>query len=90
MHHLFRFLAVTVLVLGVARVASAQSVTFNFEDGTDQGFGTGFGNDASKTFTVASVGGSMRMLVPRTGGFQEAGRETGNSAEAFYQAMLAA
>ena len=29
---------------------SAQSVTYNFEDGTDQGFGTGFGNDASASF----------------------------------------
>src|SRR3954462_4404043 len=58
---------------------SAQSVTYNFEDGTDQGFGAGFGNDASKTFDIVNIGGSNRMEVP-LGGFQVAGRETGNPA----------
>src|SRR4051794_38788378 len=60
--------------------ASAQSVTYNFEDGTDQGFGAGFGNDASKTFNIVNIGGSNRMEVP-LGGFQVAGRETGNPAD---------
>jgi hypothetical protein len=69
--------------------ASAASSIFDFEGGTDQGWGTGFGNDASATFTIQDIGGSNRMRVPRTG-FQSAGRETGNVAEDFYQAMLAA
>jgi hypothetical protein len=69
--------------------ANAASSVFDFEDGTDQGWGTGFGNDASATFTIANVGGSNRMRVPRAG-FQSAGRETANPGEDFYQAMLAA
>src|SRR2546430_13787487 len=89
MHHVFRTAAIAVLLL-VAAKASAQSAIFNFDDGTDQGFGTGFGDDASKTFTVTNIGGSNRMLVPRTGAFQEAGVGTGNAATPFYQAMLAA
>src|SRR5437867_4488530 len=86
MQHLFRMAAIAALLLGAAK-ASAQSSIFDFEDGTDQGFGTGFGDDASKTFTIATVAGSKRMFVPRTGAFQEAGRQTSNSSEAFYQAM---
>jgi hypothetical protein len=74
----------------VSSQASAQSVTYNFEDGTDQGFGSGFGNDASKTFNIVTIGGSKRMEVPDTAAFQEAGRETGNPADPQYQVMLAA
>jgi hypothetical protein len=77
------------LLLG-AHLASAQSATFTFEDGTDQGWGDGFGNDASKTFPIDNIAGSNRMRVVRDGGFQEAGRETGNPADPMYQAMLAA
>ena len=69
--------------------AHSQSVIFNFQDGTDQGFGAGFGNDASKTFSVVNIGGSLRMGVPRTGAFQEAGREN-QGADAFLAAMNAA
>ena len=90
MHHLFRFAAVTVLVLGVARVASAQSAVFDFQDGTDQGFGAKFSNDASANFTVTNIGGSNRMLVPRSGGFQEADHGEGATGSNFYNAMLAA
>ena len=70
--------------------ARSQSVTFDFQDGTDQGFGTGFGNDASMSFTIANVGGSLRMLVPRTGAFQEAGNAHGADGSPFYLAMQAA
>jgi hypothetical protein len=52
--------------------ASAQSVTFDFEDGTDQGFGNKFSNDASAAFPIANIGGSQRMGVLRNGDFQEA------------------
>ena len=69
--------------------AQGQSITFDFQDGTDQGFGAGFGNDASKTFSIVNIGGSLRMAVPRTGAFQEAGRESQGS-DAFLAAMNAA
>jgi len=58
----------------IASSASGQTVTFDFQDGTDQGFGAGFGNDASKAFPIVSIGGSLRMEVT-LGGFQVAGRE---------------
>jgi hypothetical protein len=82
-------IALAALLLGVAQ-ASAQSAVFDFEDGTDQGFGTGFGNDASATFPVVNIGGSNRLEVLDTASFQEAGRETGNPADPQYIAMLAA
>lgn len=69
--------------------ASAQSVTYNFEDGTDQGFGTGFGNDASASFPIVNIGGSLRMEVLDTASFQQAGRETGNPGDGEYITMLA-
>ena len=69
--------------------ASAQSVTYNFEDGTDQGFGTGFGNDASASFPIVNIGGSLRMEVLDTASFQQAGRETGNPGDGQYITMLA-
>ena len=83
------------LVAAVALLSGAvqswgQSATFDFQDSTDQGFGTGFGNDASKTFSIVDIAGSLRMLVPRTGAFQEAGVAHGNDGSAFYNAMAAA
>lgn len=84
-----------VLVLAIATLlgatnVSAQTAVFDFEDGTDQGFGTGFGNDASASFPVVDIGGSKRMEILDTGSFQQAGRETGNPADPQYIAMLAA
>jgi hypothetical protein len=70
--------------------AYAQSVTFDFEDGTDQGFGTGFGDDASASFPIVTIGGSKRMEVLDTASFQQAGRQTGNPADGQYITMLAA
>src|SRR5262245_21752365 len=65
--------AFLLLGIGVSQVG-AQAVTFDFEDGTDQGFGTGFGaNDATANFNIVNIGGSKRMEVP-LGGFQVAGR----------------
>jgi hypothetical protein len=83
-------LAATAALLFVRTQAHAQSVTFDFRDGTDQGFGTGFGNDASMSFPIVNIGGSLRMSVPRTGAFQEAGNGHGNDGSAFYNAMSAA
>ena len=81
--------AVAALTLGAA-MASAQSHTFDFTDGTDQGWGTGFGNDGSASHAIVNIGGSNRMFLPNTAAFQEAGHENGNPASTFYQAMLAA
>jgi len=89
MQRLCTLAAMAVLLLGVSR-ASAQSALFDFEDGTDQGWGDGFGNDASHDFPIDFIGGSNRMAVLRDGGFQEAGRETSNPGEDVYQALLAA
>lgn len=89
MRQLFRVAAVAALLFGAGR-ASAVSVTYDFEDGTDQGFGNKFSDDASAAFPVVNIGGSNRMEVLRDGGFQEAERTTGNAADPLYQAMLAA
>src|SRR5689334_20889383 len=82
-------LAMTALLL-VAAAATAQSVTYDFETGNDQGFGAGFGDDASKTFPIVNIGGSNRMEVMDTTAFQEAGRQTGNPLDGQYITMLAA
>jgi MYXO-CTERM domain-containing protein len=80
--------AAAVLGFGVTAAAPAAIATFDFENGTDQGFGTGFGDDASATFAIENIGGSNRMRVVNDSDFQEAGRASGNPAEPFYQAML--
>jgi hypothetical protein len=82
--------AVTLMLVG--SIVRAQNIPnpITFEDGTDNGFGLKFSNDASANFTVASVGGSLRMLVPRTGAFQEADTDTGNTSSGFFQAIQAA
>src|SRR3954469_16254332 len=84
-----RVAAVAALLLGAGRV-SAQSVTYDFESGGDQGWGHKFGDDASESFPIANVGGSNRMQVLRNGDFQEADRSTGSATDPLYQAMLAA
>jgi hypothetical protein len=88
MKRLCSFATAAALLL-TAATAPAQSVVFDFEDGTDQGFGTGFGADASASFAIENVGGSQRMNVPRTA-FQSAGREESNPASPFFLAMAAA
>jgi hypothetical protein len=89
MQHVYRLAAIAALLLVVGKV-SAQSSTFTFEDSTDDGFGLKFSNDASANFTVANIGGSNRMLVPRTGAFQEADHGDGNTSGDFFKAMQAA
>lgn len=81
-------LAAVVALFGAVE-AHGQSITFDFQDGTDQGFGAGFGNDASISFSIVNIGGSLRMAVPRTGAFQEAARESQGS-DLFLAAMNAA
>lgn len=79
-------LAAVVALFGAIQ-AHGQSITFDFQDGTDQGFGAAFGNDASVSFSIVNIGGSLRMAVP-LGGFQVAGRE--GSSGTFLDAMNAA
>jgi hypothetical protein len=64
-------------ILLVASAADAATVTFDFEDGTDQGFGNKFSNDASASFPIVNIGGSNRMEVLRNGDFQEADISSG-------------
>jgi len=85
-----KFLALTGLAaLLSCSPASAQMITFDFENGTDQGWGTGFGDDASFSFPIVNIGGSNRMAVTHTA-FQAAGRASQNQTEPFYLAMAAA
>ncbi len=79
--------AMAVLVLGSAKSASAASVVFDFEDGTDQGWGPAFGTDSGANFPISSIGGSQRMQLARTGAFQEASYSTGNTSSPFFLAM---
>lgn len=80
--------AALVLMASQSRAQIPNPITF--EDLTDNGFGLKFSNDASATFSIVNIGGSNRMLVPRTGAFQEADTSTGNPASGFFQAMQAA
>src|SRR4051812_41896334 len=89
MREVFRVAAIAALLLGAGRV-SAQTVKYDFESGTDQGWGHKFSNDASESFPIQNVGGSNRMLVARNNDFQEADISTGNAADPLYQALLAA
>jgi hypothetical protein len=82
--------ALAVWALIFSSRASAQSVTFNFEDGTDQGFGLKFSNDASASFPIVTIGGSKRMEILRTGAFQEADVSSGNTSSDLFKAMAAA
>jgi hypothetical protein len=79
-------LALLAVLLGGVH-AFAAAVTFDFEDGTDQGFGTGFGNDASASFPIVTILGSKQMCVTRSGSFQEAGRQSQGAADPFLAAM---
>lgn len=80
--------AVAALIFGATQ-AHGQSITFDFQDGTDQGFGLKFSNDASAAFPIVNIAGSLRMAVLRTGAFQEADRASQGN-DAFLAAMNAA
>jgi hypothetical protein len=79
-------LTITVALVLYGARAFGSSITFDFEDGTDQGFGTGFGNDASKSFPIVNIGGSNRMETT-LGGFQVAGRVSTSTADPLFVAM---
>lgn len=80
--------AMAALLLTAVQV-SAVTFTFDFEGGNDQGFGTGFGDDASRTLPIVNIGGSNRMEAENTPAFQETGRQS-QGADAFLAAMNAA
>jgi hypothetical protein len=86
-HNFVGCAAIAALVLGGV-AARAASVNFDFEDGTDQGFGLKFSNDASASFPIVSVAGSKRMAIARTGAFQEA--DHGDGSDPFLAAANAA
>ena len=86
MKHLFN-LATVFALLGAIH-AYGQSVTFDFQDGTDQGFGHKFSNDASEAFPIVNIGGSLWMGILRDGDFQEADHSSGSNP--FLAAMNAA
>jgi hypothetical protein len=79
--------ALAALLVGTMHV-SAANVWFHFQDGTDQGFGHKFSNDASESFPIVAIGGSSRMEVLRNGDFQEA--DHGGSDQPFLDAFNAA
>lgn len=71
--------AVAAALLMGGSLASAQSVLFDFEDGTDQGFGGAFANDGSIAIPVVNIGGSNRLEILNTSSFQEASRMGGDN-----------
>ena len=83
-------IVIAALLPGAGR-ASAQSASYDFEDGTDQGWGHKFTNDGtSEEFPVSNLAGSSWMRVLRNGDFQEAERTVSNPADPLYQTLLAA
>jgi hypothetical protein len=82
-------LAAAVALLGLGAIqAQAQSVTFNFTDGTSDGWSAGGFSD-STALGVVNIGGNNYISVP-IGGFQVANVATGNTSSALFQAMAAA
>jgi hypothetical protein len=88
MKHTFNLAATVALLFGAVQ-AYGQSFTADFQDGTDDGFGLKFSNDASASFPIVNIGGSLRMGILRTGAFQEADRASQGS-DAFLTAINAA
>lgn len=82
----FNLAALVALLFGAIQ-AHSQSVGFDFQDSTDQGFGHKFSTDASEAFPIVNIGGSLRMEVLRNGDFQEA--DIGSGANPFLAAMNA-
>jgi len=92
MQRVLRLGAFTALLLVAGAAASAQSVTFDFNDGTDQGFGNPFSADPGNAVSVpvANVGGSNQLKLVRDGSFQEVGRRSFGATDPFHLAMAAA
>jgi len=78
MKHTSILAALAALLVGAIQ-AHGQSAIYDFQDGTDQGFGLKFNTDASASFPIVNIGGSLRMGVLRTGAFQEADNGSGSN-----------
>ena len=87
MQRAFGLAGVATLLLAAGQVSARPSVTFDFEDLTDQGWGTGFGDDASMNWPIINVAGSNRMQIVRNS-FQSAGVAHGADFTPFYNTML--
>jgi hypothetical protein len=89
-------LALVVIAGLAAQTASAQvSHTFTFDSGaTDEGWATPFAGSDDKAFSIVNIGGSNRIQIPNTDGFQDAGRgegiAVGGTGSTFFQSMAAA
>jgi hypothetical protein len=81
-------LAAAVAILGLAAVQSkAQSVVYNFTDGTSDGWANS-GFSGTPIATVSNIGGANYIYLP-VGGFQ-VGNISSGSGSAFFTAMQAA
>jgi hypothetical protein len=80
-------LAAAALLFGAIQ-SHGQSVTFDFQDGTSQGWANA-GFSGTPLATNVNIGGSLRVYLP-LGGFQVGNVSTGNSGSPLYQAMAAA
>jgi hypothetical protein len=81
-------LAAAVALLGLGALqAQAQSVNYNFSDGTSDGWSAGGFGD-STALGVVNISGNNYISVP-IGGFQVANVGTGNTSSALFQAMAA-
>jgi hypothetical protein len=87
MHRVTLLAAIAALLVAAGRVNAAM-VTFNFSDGTSDGWANG-GFSASPLSTVTTISGSNYIAIP-IGGFQVANVSSGNTSSAFFQAMAAA
>jgi hypothetical protein len=76
MRRILSLATVAILFLGVSQ-ARAVTKIFDFEDGTDQGWGSAFGNPDDVVVPVVTIGGSKRLQFS-PGGFQ-AGSVNSNS-----------
>jgi hypothetical protein len=82
-------LATAVALLGLGAIQTqAQSVLFNFSDGTSDGWSAGGFSD-STALGVVNIGGNNYIQAP-IGGFQVANVATGNTSSALFLAMAAA
>ncbi len=83
-------IGVAVALTAVGTSASAATILFDFEDGTDQGLSQPFVSPDDTVFPVSLIGGSQRVGVLNTGGYQEAAFGFGGLADPFVVAVNAA
>lgn len=82
--------AAVLALLGGISAASAQTLTFDFEDGTDQGFRPAFTDTDTVDFPVDTIDGSLRLGVQNDGDFQEGEFTAGGNTAPLVAAIEAA